>query len=174
FEIQRHTFRIDVNRTTISVPKRQEPPAIIDWELRRCLQPIATYLQSKVAAAAEKGAKAIDAVMHERQDWVVAMIKAQWSCPGSYWNTFHEDILVPLPSDAELAFLTNDWDEYTSPAVAYSGLLKACSALSRERRPFIFFPEVVEHDCMNFSLGEGSSTVLFALDEGKNKVLGMT
>ncbi|KAJ2049938.1 hypothetical protein GGI03_002535, partial [Coemansia sp. RSA 2337] len=164
FEIQRRAFRVDVNRTTISVPKRQESPVIIDWELRRCLQRNDTYLQAKVAAATEKGFKAIESVMHERQDWVAAMIKAQLSCPGSYWNTFHEDILVPLPSDAKLAFLANDWDEYIAPAVAYSGLLKACSALSLQRRPFIFFP-VVEHDRMNFSLGEGSSTVLFALDE---------
>ncbi|KAJ2110673.1 hypothetical protein GGI16_000192 [Coemansia sp. S142-1] len=160
FEIQRRAFRVDVNKHGLSVPKQQEPPATIDWELRRRLQPNAPHLQSKVAAAAEKGAEAIDAVMHERQDWVAAKIKAQLSCPGSYWNTVHEDILVPLPSDAELAFITNDWDEYTGPAVAYSGLLKACSALSRERRPVIFFPEVVEHDRMNFSLGEGSSTVL--------------
>ncbi|KAJ2256606.1 hypothetical protein GGI13_001138 [Coemansia sp. RSA 455] len=160
FEIQRRAFRVDVNRHGLSVPKRQEPPATIDWELRRRLQPNAPHLQSKVAAAAEKGAKAIDAVMHERQDWVAAKIKAQLSCPGSYWNNIHEDILVPLPSDAELAFLTNEWDEYTGPAVAYSGLLKACSALSLERRPLIYFPEVVEHDRMNFSLGEGSSTVL--------------
>ncbi|KAJ2255467.1 hypothetical protein GGI13_001606 [Coemansia sp. RSA 455] len=159
---------------SISVLKRQEPPAIIDWELRRRLQHNDTYLQAKVAVAAAKGFKAIDAVMHERQDWVAAMIKAQLSCPGAYWNTIHKDILVPLPSDAELAFLTNDWDEYTSPVVAYSGLLKACSALSHERQPFIFFSEVIEHDRMNFSLREGSSTVLFALDEGKNKVLGMT
>ncbi|KAJ2353132.1 hypothetical protein GGH92_000855 [Coemansia sp. RSA 2673] len=138
-EIQCRAFRIDVNRTTISVPKRLEPPAIIDWELRRCLQRNDTYLQAKVAAAAKKGAKAIESVMHERQDWVVAMIKAQLSCPGSYWSTFHEDILVPFPSDAELAFLANDWDEYIAPVVAYSGLLKACSALSLERRPVIFF-----------------------------------
>ncbi|KAJ2075201.1 hypothetical protein IW146_000475 [Coemansia sp. RSA 922] len=159
-EIQRRAFRVDVNKHGLSVPKQQEPPATIDWELRRRLQPNAPHLQSKVAAAAEKGAKAIDAVMHERQDWVAAKIKAQLSCPGSYWNNIHEDILVPLPSDAELAFLTNEWDEYTGPAVAYSGLLKACSALSLQRRPVIFFPEVVEHDRMNFSLGEGSSTVL--------------
>ncbi|KAJ2041262.1 hypothetical protein H4S04_007718, partial [Coemansia sp. S16] len=161
FKIQRHAFRIDVNKTAISVPRQEIPAAEIDSQLQSRMQPKAARLKRRAIAAADDCIEAIDALVRERRIQLAAEeVDPELGFSWRRGGISLENLKIPVPKDAGLLFEKGAWDANDIPHIVEFGMFSVFTNMTYERRPFIACTGDVVNGIMEFLIGHQVRTVL--------------
>ncbi|KAJ2040769.1 hypothetical protein H4S03_000820 [Coemansia sp. S3946] len=161
FKIQRHAFRIDVNKTAISVPRQEIPAAEIDSQLQSRMQPKAARLKRRAIAAADDCIEAIDALVRERRIQLAAeKVDPELGFSWQRGGISLENLKIPVPKDAGLLFEKGAWNTGDIPHIIEFGMFSVFTNMTYERRPFIACMGDVVNGIMEFLIGHQVRKVL--------------